>query len=126
MLFMGEEFDAATPFLFFCDFHASWPKRCGGPGPPEGAEPGAGPRPAELPSLPDPNAEATFERSCLDWSSLGAAPHAACLPCTSTCSTLRREQIVPHLDGAGGAKPAFSRWVPGASPAPGSWGTAAA
>ena len=109
MLFMGEEFDAATPFLFFCDFHGQLAEAVREGRAREGAEPGAGPRPAELPSLPDPNAEATFERSCLDWSSLGAAPHAACLALHQRLLTLRREQIVPHLDGAGGAKPAFSR-----------------
>jgi malto-oligosyltrehalose trehalohydrolase len=109
MLFMGEEFDAATPFLFFCDFHGQLAEAVREGRAREGAEPGAGPRPADLPSLPDPNAEATFERSCLDWSCLGAAPHAACLALHQRLLTLRREQIVPHLAGTSGAKPAFSR-----------------
>ena len=76
LLFMGEEFAAAAPFLFFCDF-----------GPELAAAVTRGRReefrsfaqfsdPVAAETVPDPAALATFERSRLDWRSLAAAPHA--------------------------------------------------
>jgi len=79
LLFMGEEFAAASPFLFFCDF-----------GPDLAAKVSAGRR-AEFPhfgqrdssagqtEIPDPNSEQTFLRSKLDWASMKQIPHSVWL-----------------------------------------------
>jgi malto-oligosyltrehalose trehalohydrolase len=71
LLFMGEEFGAATPFQFFCDFG------------PELANAVRDGRSREFAGLiadgmqvPDATAEDTFRRSVLDWSSLAREPHA--------------------------------------------------
>ncbi len=102
MLFMGEEFGAVTPFLFFCDF-----------GPELAAAVTAGRRrefarfarfsdPAAQAAIPDPNAPDTFARSRLDWSCIDAAPHAGWLALYRDLLGMRREQIVPRLAGMGG------------------------
>ncbi|MGH8720126.1 MAG: malto-oligosyltrehalose trehalohydrolase [Burkholderiales bacterium] len=95
LVFMGEEFAAATPFLFFCDFE------------PELAAAVTRGRRAEFASfasssdsrgaarIPDPAARETFERSKLDWRSVEHAPHAECLALYRTLLELRRAEIVP-------------------------------
>jgi len=99
LLFMGEEFAADQPFLFFCDF-----------GPDLAAAVDAGRRrgylryldSAELAActtLPHPNDPATFARSQLDWASLEREPHASWLRFYRTLLALRRERIVPRLFG---------------------------
>jgi malto-oligosyltrehalose trehalohydrolase len=101
MLFMGEEFAAATPFLFFCDF-----------GPELAALVAAGRRRefsrfvqfagASENLIPDPNHPDTFERSKLDWKSIEHGDHASSLDFYRTLLALRREHIVPRLTGIAG------------------------
>ena len=68
MLFMGEEWGAAQPFLFFCDYHGELAEavRKGRREEfsrfPEFADP------ERVAKIPDPAAEATFLASKLDWS----------------------------------------------------------
>lgn len=100
MLFMGEEFAATTPFLYFCDF-----------GPPL-AEAVARGRRAEFgrferfgdaagqAQIPDPNALATFEASKLDWSEIARDPGIGWLDFYRRCLDARRSQLVPRLAGA--------------------------
>ena len=90
LLFMGEEFAAATPFAFFCDFE------------PELASAVRAGRQAEFAGLvdagttvPDPTAAETFARSVLDWSSLARAPHAGWHAYYRELLALRRAAIVP-------------------------------
>lgn len=101
LLFMGEEFVADQPFLFFCDF-----------GPELAAAVDAGRRRGYLryldsaalaacTTLPHPNDPATFERSKLDWESRDREPHASWLRLYRKLLTLRREYIVPRLFGLG-------------------------
>lgn len=95
LLFMGEEFAAATPFLYFCDFG------------PELARAVTEGRRRELAQfektssgesvLPNPNDLQTFERSKLDWGSLDDASHAGWLELYAKLLALRREHIVPRL-----------------------------
>jgi maltooligosyltrehalose trehalohydrolase len=71
MLFMGEEFNASSPFLFFCDFHDELADAVR-----EGRRNEFGRfekfrDPAVRASIPDPNALRTFERSRLIWSETG-------------------------------------------------------
>jgi malto-oligosyltrehalose trehalohydrolase len=107
MLFMGEEFAAATPFLYFCDFSANpdlaravteGRRR-------EFAEFAQFADPATRAQIPDPNATETFAASRLDWSSRTAPPHAQCLALYRALLALRAREIAPRLPGMiGGAR----------------------
>jgi len=107
LLFMGEEFAAATPFLFFCDF-----------GPELAASVTEGRRrefdrfemfntPEAQERIPDPNDPQTFKRSKLDWSCLGQAPHAEWLDYYRQLLILRHREITPRLAGISGGQARF-------------------
>jgi len=102
MLFMGEEFAAATPFRFFCDFQGELAdavtagRRREFAGFREFADPAARAR------IPDPNDPATFECCKLDWDCLDEPQHQAWLEHYRSLLVLRRDQIVPRLQGMGG------------------------
>jgi maltooligosyltrehalose trehalohydrolase len=97
LLFMGEEFGAKTPFLFFCDFDS------------ELAEKVRDGRRAEFARfeqfrsseaqarIPDPNNQATFLASKLDWACLGQQPHRKWLTFYRYLLRCRREKIVPRI-----------------------------
>ncbi len=99
MLFMGEEFAASTPFLFFCDF-----------GPELAAAVAAGRRrefqrfaafadEAAIARIPDPNAAATFEVSKLRWAERSQSPHRERLSLVRELLALRKKRLAPHLAG---------------------------
>jgi maltooligosyltrehalose trehalohydrolase len=92
LLFMGQEWAAPEPFLYFTDH-----------------EPGLGrlvtegrrrefhgfsafSDPARRELIPDPQAVATFERSRLDWTRRGDEPHASTLRLHRALLRLRREE----------------------------------
>jgi len=100
MLFMGEEWGAATPFLYFCDFGAT----------PLGEAVSNGRRAefarfaafadeAARAAIPDPNAARTFLRSKLRWQERVEPAHAALLRHTRALLATRREHIAPRLAG---------------------------
>ena len=102
MLFMGEEFGAATPFLFFCDFGPELAKavtegRRREFGRFENFGKGAGED-----VIPDPNHPETFERSKLDWPALKEPRHAHWLALYKRLLAMRREHVVPRLAGMPG------------------------
>ncbi len=74
LLFMGEEFGATTPFLYFCDFDAA---ACRGGARRQAAASSRASRAfgdaADPAAIPDPQAPETFARSKLDWASQRAA-----------------------------------------------------
>lgn len=97
MLFMGEEYGASTPFLYFCDF-----------GPELAAAVSEGRRAefggfaafkdeAARASIPDPNAEPTFFASKLRWEERKDGAHAELLAHVRDLLTLRRERLMPRL-----------------------------
>ncbi len=99
LLFMGEEFGASTPFLFFCDF-----------APELAAAVTRGRRrdfqafarfahPAPDEEIPDPNLPATFERSKLDWRENQKSPHEQWHAFFRDCLRLRTRYVVPRLAG---------------------------
>ena len=105
MLFMGEEFGASSPFLFFCDF-----------GPELAAAVTKGRReefgrferfrdPAVQSAIPDPNDPATFARSKLRWDELARPMHSEWLALYREMLALRHRHTVPRLAGirSGGA-----------------------
>jgi 1,4-alpha-glucan branching enzyme len=97
LLFMGDEFAAATPFLYFCDVDAALAKAVR-----EGRRrlyAAAGVDPS---TLADPGDPATFARSRLDWRSLAEPAHAQALAWMSALLEARRRFVVPvaaALDG---------------------------
>jgi len=99
LLFMGEEFAASTPFLFFCDF-----------GPELAAAVTRGRRqefarferfrdPAAQAAIPDPNDPATFAASKLRWGEAAGPPHSEWLALHRELLALRHRVIVPRLAG---------------------------
>jgi maltooligosyltrehalose trehalohydrolase len=86
MLFMGEEWCASTPFQFFSYFpDAELRETIRRQRYEEFAEHGWG-----AAEVPDPNDEATFERSKLRWDELAGEPHARLLRCYRDLIALRR------------------------------------
>jgi maltooligosyltrehalose trehalohydrolase len=97
LLFMGEEFAASSPFLFFCDFAGDLARAVT-----EGrrAEFGRFARFADAAvraRIPDPNAVETFQRSKLDWGERARAPHAEWLAFIARLLALRRDRLGPLL-----------------------------
>jgi maltooligosyltrehalose trehalohydrolase len=100
LLFMGEEFAASSPFLFFCNFDGELARAVT-----EGrrAEFGRFARfadPSAREQIPDPNADSTFERSKLDWSERQRSPHREWLDFIRHLLALRAQHLVPHLPHA--------------------------
>jgi maltooligosyltrehalose trehalohydrolase len=103
LLFMGEEWSASTPFLFFSDFsgelaHAVTEGRrrefAGWPGFSE---------PAAAESVPDPQEPDTMRASVLRWDERAQPVHAAMLAFHHELLALRASVLVPRLrDGAHG------------------------
>jgi maltooligosyltrehalose trehalohydrolase len=97
MLFMGDEFAAVQPFLYFCDF-----------GPELAASVTDGRRreferfaqfadPEARERIPDPNDPKTFVASKLRWSDRDRRPHREWLDLTRQLLELRRHEIVPLI-----------------------------
>ena len=102
MLFMGEEFGAASPFLFFCDFEGDLAHAVTAGRRDEFA------RFAKFVStrglIPDPNAPETFRQSKLDWGELDQASHAQWLRFYRELLSLRQRLIVPLLRMTSGTR----------------------
>jgi maltooligosyltrehalose trehalohydrolase len=97
LLFMGEEFMANSPFLFFCDFHGDLAKAVTTGRRNEFSRFPKFNSPETRDQIPDPNAEQTFLRSKLDWSCLTVENHARWLHFYRELLTLRQRIIVPRL-----------------------------
>jgi malto-oligosyltrehalose trehalohydrolase len=97
MLFMGEEFAANTPFLYFCDHHGDLAKAVTNGRRNEFARFAKFSSPEVRDSIPDPNDEQTFLRSKLDWRSLTESSHSNWLDFYRNLLTIRQRVVVPHL-----------------------------
>jgi 1,4-alpha-glucan branching enzyme/maltooligosyltrehalose trehalohydrolase len=116
LLFMGEEWAASTPFLFFCDFHDELA---------DAVRDGRRREFARFPEfqdsatrerIPDPNAEQTFRQSVLNWAERQQSPHAEFLAHYRELLQLRQQEIVPrlaHMPGHAGTVHPFAGalWV---------------
>jgi maltooligosyltrehalose trehalohydrolase len=91
MLFMGQEWAASTPFLFFTDHEEQLGKLIT-----------AGRREEfkgfadfatedSIKRIPDPQQRSTFEASQLNWAEVECAPHCGILELYRACLTLRRD-----------------------------------
>ncbi len=97
LLFMGEEWHAPEPFIYFCDFEPELAgkvregrkrefsrfEKFGGTG--------------ELATLPDPTSIEAFERSRLNWSVLRERKHADALDQFQRLLAIRQRDIVPLI-----------------------------
>jgi maltooligosyltrehalose trehalohydrolase len=97
MLFMGEEFSAASPFLYFCDFHGELAEAVTNGRRNEFAHFAQFSSPAIRDRIPDPNAEQTFLRSKLDWESVSCEYHSHWFQLYRELLSIRRRTIVPLL-----------------------------
>ena len=97
LLFMGEEFGADTPFLFFCDFEKDLAKAVTEGRRNEFARFARFNDPAQRKRIPDPNAATTFEASRLDWNEMERSRHREWLRFYRHLLTLRCRHIVPRL-----------------------------
>jgi 1,4-alpha-glucan branching enzyme/maltooligosyltrehalose trehalohydrolase len=103
MLFMGEEWGAREPFPYFCDFDEELNEK---------VRKG---RREELSRLPgfdadellDPTVQSTFEMAKLDWSQLDRDEALDMLAFYKSLLSLRRERIVPMLNGVGTGSGSF-------------------
>ena len=100
LLFMGEEFGAETPFLFFCDFEEGLAKAVTEGRRSEFAGFRRFSTPSERERIPDPNAVTTFEASRLNWDETSQARHREWLHFYGRLLKVRRQHIVPRLSGA--------------------------
>jgi maltooligosyltrehalose trehalohydrolase len=99
MLFMGEEFDASTPFLFFCDFDAELAQAVTQGRLREFQRFAAFAKAADSALIPDPNDESTFTACKLDWTERDDPKHRGRLLWIRDLLTLRRRYLAPHLTG---------------------------
>ncbi len=100
MLFMGEEFAASSPFLYFCDFQGELAQAVTRGRRAEFARFERFADASTRERIPDPNDAQTFAVSKLDWGERERPGHAAWLALYRELLTLRRERLVPLLPGA--------------------------
>ncbi|HTF45486.1 MAG TPA: malto-oligosyltrehalose trehalohydrolase, partial [Terriglobales bacterium] len=110
LLFMGEEFAADTPFLFFCDFEKDLAAAVTNGRRDEFAHFAAFTDPAERGRIPDPNSVKTFEASRLDWRTMDQPLPRESLACYRRLLKLRRQHIVPHLSDPCHLQTSYQAW----------------
>ncbi len=95
LLFMGQEWAATSPFLFFCHFEPDLAVRVATGRRREFA---AFSTSRKWKRIPDPTREETFSRSILNWQEQEGEEHRQWLLFHRQLLHLRRERIVPLLD----------------------------
>jgi maltooligosyltrehalose trehalohydrolase len=100
LLFMGEEFGADTPFLFFCNFEGELASAVTNGRRSEFKRFAKFSDPAGPSRIPDPNAIATFEASKLWWNELQEPKHAQCLDRYRELLAIRHAKVIPLLKSA--------------------------
>ena len=97
MLFMGEEWNARQPFLFFTDFHGDLAEAVRKGRREEFARMPEFVEAARAGKIPDPQDPATFERSQLDWNDRSLPDCADWLSWYQRVLAARRASVVPLL-----------------------------
>lgn len=95
MLFMGEEWAAPEPFLYFCDFEPELAANVRDGRREEFARFARFRDEAVAASIPDPTSKDAFEASRLDWARLTQPRHARWLELHRRLLTIRARDIVP-------------------------------
>ncbi|VTU23617.1 Malto-oligosyltrehalose trehalohydrolase [Variovorax sp. PBS-H4] len=99
MLFMGEEFEATTPFQYFCDFGPELADAVSQGRREEFGRFASFGDEAARARIPDPNAESTFAASKLRWEECDDPLHEAWRVQLGEMLALRQERLVPLLAG---------------------------
>ncbi|MEZ5585225.1 MAG: DUF3459 domain-containing protein, partial [Candidatus Competibacteraceae bacterium] len=107
LLYMGEEFAAAQPFLFFCDFGPELANAVTEGRRKEFGKFEAFNTPEARARIPDPNDIKTFQQSKLDWDSLKRKPHADFLKLYQQLLAIRKQEIIPRLADMPGGQASF-------------------
>jgi malto-oligosyltrehalose trehalohydrolase len=121
MLFMGEEWNAAQPFQFFCDLHGELAEAVRRGRREEFSRFPQFSDPVHREQIPDPLDPATFERSKLRWEDRELPEHAEWLRWYQCILAARRTCVVPlipQIRGAGashvvGTNAVFVSWSAG-------------
>ncbi|MGI4829029.1 MAG: malto-oligosyltrehalose trehalohydrolase [Janthinobacterium lividum] len=113
MLFMGEEWGASSPFPYFCDFHGDLSEavqkgRC------EQISKLPGVSQEDLKNAPNCQAESTFRSAKLNWDELTQPEHLEWFALYKQLLAVRRERIVPLLQGVSGRCGSYEVLGPGA------------
>jgi malto-oligosyltrehalose trehalohydrolase len=102
MIFMGEEWAAAQPFPFFCDFTGDLAESVRKGRRAEFAKFPEFQDPAQRERIPDPTARETFLSAKLGWDEAAHGFHAEWLSFYRRLLSLRRAEIIPRLRGMQG------------------------
>jgi malto-oligosyltrehalose trehalohydrolase len=97
MLFMGEEYAASQPFLYFCDYHGELGRAISEGRRKEFAAFASFGDEQRLAAIPDPNDASTYEASRLDHDEKRRAPHSEWLNWTRELLQVRTRKIVPLI-----------------------------
>jgi maltooligosyltrehalose trehalohydrolase len=106
LLFMGQEWAATTPFLFFADHHDALGRLVTAGRRREFEAFAAFRDPDTRERIPDPQALQTFFACRLLWEERGREPHASCWRCYRTLLHLRRREPALRHSRRGGASAA--------------------
>lgn len=98
LLFMGQEWGATSPFLYFTDHEAELGQLVTRGRRKEFADFSAFADPAARANIPDPQAETTFRRSRLPWLERTREPHASILRLYRALLKLRRDLELGRLE----------------------------
>ncbi len=109
LLFMGEEWSASTPFLFFSDFGGDLARAVTEGRRREFAAFPAFADPAKREQIPDPEAVTTFEASRLRWDERREPDHARVLDYVTNVLALRKTHVVPAIADLRGTDASFTR-----------------
>ena len=109
LVFMGEEWAASTPFLFFSDFGGELARAVTEGRRREFAAFPAFADPAARELIPDPEAPETFAASRLRWEERGEPDHARMLSFVTDLLHRRAREIVPFIAGLRGTAAAFTQ-----------------
>lgn len=107
LLFMGEEFGAATPFLYFCDFFGKLAAAVTQGRRTEFAHFAKFSSEEARTQIPDPNSLQSFLRSKLDWGALSRHDHVRWLTFYRELLSVRHTVILPMLGRLGKAATEF-------------------
>jgi malto-oligosyltrehalose trehalohydrolase len=97
MFFMGQEWGATQPFLFFCDFHGELADAVREGRRREFTKFAAFGDPESPERIPDPNAVSTFEASVLDWNAANTKEGQRTMDFVRELLLIRRTEIQPYL-----------------------------
>ncbi len=98
MLFMGQEWAATSPFLFFCHFEPDLALQVTKGRRREFAAFSSFASPTQRSKIPDPNREETFFRSILKWQEIEEEEHQKWLLFHKELLHLRQQKIVPLME----------------------------